>query len=112
MLPARRGGSCRAADSRGTSRSESAIMVFVGKASRRHDANLARHFLKCLNRAVKRKPVKPLFSRHFTGQTRRIRPSWPAAGEPAPQPHDVADDFGDRVIMLDRDFVVDLDRGI
>ena len=35
-----------------------------------------------------------------------------ASGKAAFQAHDVADDFGDRMIVLDRNLVVDLDGGI
>jgi len=36
------------------------------------------------------------------------RPLQPPAGKIAPEPHDIANDFGDRMVVLDRDLLVNL----
>src|ERR1700729_1523600 len=52
-----------------------------------------------------------------SGTSRRIAPgtrsaSHPSPRQPALQAHHIADDFGNRMIVLDRDFVVDLHCGM
>src|SRR5579863_4375404 len=79
--------------------------------------------LECLNRPRKRKYVNGLFCRLPTySQIARpsiarefvfpAQPSFPPPRKPAPQPHHIADDFRDRVIMLHRYLLIDLDRGV
>src|ERR1700675_4172756 len=62
---------------------------------------------ECLNRTRQRKSVKPGISlvRPVSSQFLRgkFQSSRPPAGKPALEAHDVADDFGDRMIVLDRD---------
>src|SRR6185312_6113122 len=68
---------------------------------------------ECLNRACKRKSIRPLIDRlkAFQGDF------WPVSSRRPPrkaalEAHDVADDLGDRLIMLDRDLLVDIDGGV
>src|SRR5450759_5589386 len=41
-----------------------------------------------------------------------IAPLWPLSGNRPAQPHDIADHFGHRLVVLDRDRLVDLDGGM
>ena len=68
---------------------------------------------ECLNRPRKRKPIRQLFDRlkAFQGVFQRFLSHSPGS-KPALQAHDVADDLGDRVIVLDRNLLVDIDGGI
>src|SRR6266705_2624308 len=68
---------------------------------------------ECLNRTRKRKSVKPAFCwLPSFPSTFPCRESRPPAGKPALETHDVADNFGDRMIMFHRDLLVDLDGGM
>src|SRR5258706_3404348 len=113
MLPPRRAGSWAFAGWRDRSWSVSAVMR--RDAACRHRGNaLSRLSPECLNRARKRKPVKPAFCwlrsfpAHFLAETE----SRPPAGQPALEAHDVADNLADCMIVFHRDLVVDLHGGM
>src|SRR5579871_1928340 len=87
-----------------------------GKTGWRATQNLSSH---CLNRTDLRKsPTQgfpdyidlPAFCRQQlmrSGKSAALPP--PGTGEPALQPHHVADHLGNRLVVLDRNFAVDLD---
>ncbi|GCC48527.1 hypothetical protein chiPu_0032671, partial [Chiloscyllium punctatum] len=92
-------------------------IVAIGGHLERHGSSASRrrpagHLApECLNRTRKRKSTGRQFRKLRAFQA-VFRPLLPQAGQAAPQPHHVTDDFGNRVIVLDRDFLVDVDGGI
>src|SRR6185312_476530 len=110
--PRRRNGSCAATGSGVGSRSIWAFMA--AKAALRSFTRFStRGFLSAL--------IGPESARASGPYLTSLRAFWPLCGrgsrhppsrKAALQTHDVADDLGDRMVVLDRNLLVDLDGGI